>query len=234
MQRPSKSQLVVLAIIVALVFGGGMQYGRYRTGREQAANDFLAAIEEEAAPLNAQPAAVVEEAPAAPPPLAVHVKGAVQAPGLYELPPGSRVSDALVLAGLLPEANTDIINLAWPLSDSAEVVVPFRQQGEETDWEALAVSAATANKASAGGGGGSGGGGSGGTGGGGAASNLVNINSANLTALQALSGIGPAKAQAIIDYREQHGPFAKIEDITKVSGIGPSTYDKIKDHICVE
>ena len=62
---------------------------------------------------------------------------------------------------------------------------------------------------------------------------LVNINTADSATLQTLNGIGPSKAQAIIDYRTQHGPFAKIEDIQNVSGIGPSTYANIKDYITV-
>lgn len=225
MLKPSKSQLIVLLIIVALAFGGGMQVGRYRQGREQAAANLLTIMEDASAQTGGPPTASLPETQpsASPLPLAVHVKGAVAKPGLYKLPPGSRVADALDMAGLLPEANTDIINLALALGDGAEVVVPFRIEGEETDWEALAISAAiptvnTADPVSSST----------------AASAAVNINSANLAALQTLSGIGPAKAQAIIDYREQHGPFAKIEDIKKVSGIGPSTYDKIKDHISVE
>jgi competence protein ComEA len=224
-QKPSKPQLLVLAIIVALVFGGGMQLGRYRQNHELAQANLLAVIDDAAAPLSELPVEP-ETPPAEPPPLIVHVKGAVEKPGVYELPPGSRVADALDKAVLLPEANTDIINLALPLSDSAEVVAPFRVEGEETDWEVLAASAAVAP---AGGGDGSASGNNSE-----AASALININGASLTALQALSGIGPVKAQAIIDYREQHGPFKKIDDIKNVSGIGPATYDKIKDHLSVE
>jgi len=66
-----------------------------------------------------------------------------------------------------------------------------------------------------------------------AAATLVNINTADSATLQTLNGIGPSKAQAIIDYRTQNGPFAKIEDIQNVSGIGPSTYANIKDYITV-
>ena len=225
MQKPSKPQVVVLLVIMALVFFGGMQYGKHQQNRIQAAATLLNVIEDTSMPLGAPPALQPESQPATPPqPLAVHVKGAVARPGLYELPAGSRVDDALNMAGLLPDANTDIINLALTLSDGIEVVVPFRLEGEETDWQAIANNAALppANTAAASNANSA------------TASSAININTANLTALQSLSGIGPAKAQAIIDYREQHGPFAKIEDIKKVSGIGPSTYDTIKDHISVE
>lgn len=62
---------------------------------------------------------------------------------------------------------------------------------------------------------------------------LININTADLTALETLSGIGPSKAQAIIDYRNQNGPFTRIDDLDNVSGIGPATIDKIRSQITV-
>jgi len=219
MPKFSKGQLVILLVIIAVAFGLGVLYGVHRQNRAMEAAALLTAITEEPAPLipAAEPAAT---APEPEPSLTVHVKGAVENPGIYDLPPGSRVADALDLAVLLPDANTDIINLAAKLDDGEEVVVPFRVEGEETDWQALAQkatdtpAAATASTA--------------------AAPAIVHINSADMQALQSLSGIGPAKAQAIINYREQHGPFQKIEDIKKVSGIGPATYDNIKGHITVE
>jgi competence protein ComEA len=232
MQKLSKPLLLILLIAVALSFGGGMQYGRYRQSREQAATNLLTVIEEAAPPLFELPI-MAELAPAAPlPDLAVHVKGAVAYPGLYKLPPGSRVADAIDKAILLEEANTDIINLASMVSDGAEVVVPFRIEDEPIDWAAIAqnavlytptvnnpapASASTPAAASST-----------------AAFGIIDINRAGATELQGLSGIGPVKAQAIIDYRTQHGPFAKIDDIKKVSGIGPATYEKIKDRITVD
>jgi competence protein ComEA len=65
------------------------------------------------------------------------------------------------------------------------------------------------------------------------AGSLVNINTADMTSLQVLSGVGPVTAQKIVDYREAHGQFKSIEDIKNVSGIGEKTYEKLKDHICV-
>jgi competence protein ComEA len=229
MQKASKNRLIALLIIAALSFGGGALYGRNQQSRAQEAVNLLTIIEEGTAPLGDLPAEPENQLNEPPPQVAVHVKGAVEKPGLYELPAGSRVADALAMANLLPEANTDIINLASKLSDGTEVVVPFHEEGEDTDWQALVANIAASAASSA----------APSNGNAGAAvstavSALININSANLTALQTLSGIGPVKAQAIIDYRVQQGPFAKIEDIKKVSGIGPATFDKIKDHITVD
>ncbi|MCL1976366.1 MAG: helix-hairpin-helix domain-containing protein [Firmicutes bacterium] len=228
MPRLGKSYLLILAIIIALSFAGGMLVNERRHTLERTSAELLSMMQNDV-PIISEPAEEirvlqVEEKAM----LAVHVKGAVEKPGLYILPVGSRVADALNLAVLLPIANTDIINLATLLNDSAEVVVPFRLDDEPTDWDALAKSAAGSLSVA--------------TPGAGeqseAASSsiaiLININTANLAALQSLSGIGPAKAQAIIDYRTQHGSFTKIEDIKKVSGIGQATYDKIKDQIGVE
>ena len=225
MQKANKNRLIALLIVAALAFGGGALYGRHQQSRTQAAANLLTIIEEGSAPLE-ELFPAPQNPPSEPAPkLAVHVKGAVENPGLYELAQGSRVADALAMAVLLPEANTDIINLASTLIDGTEVVVPFHEEGQDTDWEALvaniAASAAATPAAS---------GGSAPT----AVAATVNINNANLAALQTLSGIGPVKAQAIIDYREQNGPFAKIDDIKKVSGIGPATFDKIKELISVE
>lgn len=218
MPKPSKTQLAILLAVAVLCFGAGAVYGHQQQS-EQAAAALLAPLpESEISPVTPAPANEAgEQEPAL---IAVHVKGAVERPGIYELPQSSRVGNALDAAGLLDTANTDIVNLAAPLNDGTEVIVPFRVEGEETDWQALAQSTAATNS----------------SGGEAAAAvaGIVNINTAGSTALQSLSGIGPAKAQAIIDYREQHGAFKKIEDIKKVSGIGEATYEKIKASICVE
>lgn len=244
MQKSRKNPLLSVLIIgamVALAFGGGVQYNRYRQSRDAVAADLLTLMDagdvlvpwgEEPMEVVINPGVAEAEPEAEPEPsLAVHVKGAVEKPGLYELPQGSRVADALDMAVLLEEANTDIINLAATLSDSAEVVVPFRAEGGKTDWDALAVSAAAAVSSASAASPSSGESPAANTS---SATSVININTANLTALQTLSGIGPVKAQAIIDYRTQHGPFTKIDDIKKVSGIGQATFDKIKDRLTVD
>ncbi|MBZ4653297.1 MAG: competence protein ComEA [Peptococcaceae bacterium] len=143
----------------------------------------------------------------APKTLTVHVVGAVAKPGVYTLEEGKRIHDLIQLASLLPEADTTLINLAAPLQDGKQVYVPFK--GEAT-------AGGTPQKTGAPGDG------------------LININTAGIKELDSLPGIGPALAQRIIDYRENHGNFAAVEDITKVSGIGPSTLQKFKHLITVK
>lgn len=230
-KKPKKSHILIVFIILSMVFGSGMLYGRYRQDQDQATATLLTLIDEEptiAEEISQLPQMHEIQVSELPPNIFVHVKGAVENPGIYELPPGSRVADALEKAVLLPEANTDIINIALLLYDSSEVVVPFHIKGEKTDWEALALNSnaqtQAANEAAQ----------PTDTTINGTQSSLININSASLTELQTLSGIGPAKAQAIITYREKNGPFGKIDDIKKVSGIGPASFENIKDHISVE
>ena len=144
-------------------------------------------------------------------PIRVHVAGAVRLPAVYELSPGSIVRDAVEAAGgPSPDADLDHINLALELCDQQQIYVPC--QGE-TD-APPPVSGAT-------------------QGSGGQASTAVNINLAMAAELETLPRIGPAMAQRIIEYREANGPFASIEDIQNVPGIGPATYAGLKDLITV-
>ena len=130
--------------------------------------------------------------------LAVYVTGAVASPGLYYLPPGSRVGDAVEMAGgFALNAQIDQINLADPLSDGEKVDVP-------------------------------------GLGGNNAIPlGRININTASVEELDSLPGIGATTAQAIVDYRIQYGSFINIQAIQNVPGVGPATYDLIKDLITV-
>lgn len=139
-------------------------------------------------------------------PLVVEVAGAVVQPGVYELPNGARVQDALAAAGgVLPEGDPSGLNRASPLKDGMQIAVPTYAPAPA----ALTPPSGTAP----------------------AAAGLININTAGLALLDSLPGIGPAIAQRIIDYRQQHGDFEKIADIVNVSGIGPATFSKIKDLI---
>lgn len=141
--------------------------------------------------------------------LVVDVKGAVQTEGVYQLPAGSRVDDAIKAAGGLTEvADKKSINLAQKLTDASVVYVA--SQGENIS----VVTASSENNSSA--------------------SNKVNINQASVSELQTISGIGAKRAQDIIDYRESNGRFKTIEDLKKVAGIGEKTFDKLKELICVD
>ena len=137
--------------------------------------------------------------------LCIFVCGAVKKPGVVDLPNGSRVIDAIYAAGGFDvSANELSHNLAAELTDGSQIYVPYLEEREQ---EYAEPSPATGNR--------------------------VNINLADKQMLCTLSGIGESKAEAIIRYRETNGAFAAIEDLAKVSGIGMSTVEKLRDDICV-
>lgn len=154
----------------------------------------------------------------------VHVCGAVQQPGVYEIEEGSRVIDAVELAGgFTDEACQDGINLAIALADSNRVYIPSIDDMEKCDASMGLYSTSGEN----------------GTvslneNDGKTATNLININTAGESELQRIPGIGETRAKSIIAYRQEHGHFNKKEDIQNVSGIGPASYEKMKDVITVE
>jgi competence protein ComEA len=146
------------------------------------------------------------------PPLVVHVIGAVPRPGVYELAEGSRVQDAIQAAGgLLAQAEISFINLAAPIEDGQQLDIPFKDGAPLSGpFSEQPLATLDVNQ-----------------------SELININEASLEELDTLPGIGPTTAQKIIEYREQNGPFQNVEDIMNVSGIGPATFEEIKDLITV-
>lgn len=141
----------------------------------------------------------------------VHVDGAVASPGVYRIQGRDlRLIDAVTRAGgLLPEADTQTLNLAAPLADGMKVHVPVA--GEVVE--------ATAPQYDAGGDA--------------AASELVNINTATMEELMALPGVGEATARSIVEDRTNNGPFTSPEDIMRVSGIGEKKFARMRDEICV-
>ncbi len=140
----------------------------------------------------------------------VYVCGEVNSPGVYELPAGSRLYEAVEAAGGFTEdADDRVHNLALPLKDGTQVTIYSRFEAETLP-AALRYGASGDN-----------------------GSGLVNINTASKTELMTLPGIGEAKAEDIIRYRENNGDFKTIEDIMKVSGIKDSGFQKIKDRITV-
>lgn len=157
--------------------------------------------------------------PPTPAPLVVHVTGAVLSPGVYALPPGTRVRDALAEAGgPLPEADLDLINLAALLQDGQQVWVPLKAAtpAPGTDPDTLPDPTITGNPATAPG-----------------PVLPLNINQATQADLETLPGIGPKIAARILVYRQTNGPFQNIEEIQAVKGIGPAIFEEIKDLITV-
>ena len=142
-------------------------------------------------------------------PIVVHVTGAVPRPGVYALPKGARVQDGISAAGgFLAEADKANINLAQLLEDGEKLDIPFIEGASPVLATPLPEVVATTT-------------------------DLININTATAAELDTLPGIGPTTAQKIIDYRTQNGPFVNAEDIINVSGIGPASYERIKDLITV-
>lgn len=148
----------------------------------------------------------------------VDIKGAVMTPGIYSLKSGERINDAVARAGgFQKEADRTAINLAQKLQDEMVVYVP--KVGEEPPAE-LAAAMVTSESAQ------------GHTSDSG--ESVVNINKASAEELQQLPGIGKAKAQAIIDYRETTGAFSKPDDLRNVSGIGEKTFEKMASLVVVQ
>jgi len=148
------------------------------------------------------------------PQVLVDIKGAVVNPGVYQLNANARVIDVIVLAGgLLAEADTMQINLASTIYDAMAIIIPKKG-------EIVRVPVGTEDV-------------SGSTGIGATQPAKININTASLSQLMSLSGIGEVKAREIISYRERVGGFGKIEDLMRVSGIGSVTFAKIKDFIMI-
>lgn len=133
-------------------------------------------------------------------PLTVHVAGAVNRPGVYDLPAGSRVADAVEAAGgATDNATTEDINLARALVDGEQVRVPT--EGEQMD--------AHGGPAGAG--------------------DRININQADASALEDLPGVGPVLAKRIVAYRDEHGPFASVDELDGVTGVGPAILEGLID-----
>ena len=160
----------------------------------------------------------------------VHICGAVSAPGVYELPAGSRIIDAVEAGGgFLPEADEACCNLAEEIVDGCQIYIMTKSEscadGQAEKKAGIQTSPGgdmqtadknvRSNSAPA------------------LENGLVNLNTADVVALMTLPGIGESRAKAIISYREQHGAFAQIEDIMKISGIKQAAFSKIKDKITV-
>lgn len=163
----------------------------------------------------------------------VHVCGQVKEPGVYELKEGQRVFEAIEMAGgFCDNAAEDYLNLAEPVWDGMRLEVPDREQVPDTEWEARTGVQAGGRRE----GGQSGSHAKAGAlldGGTGSSSGKVNLNTATKEELMTLRGIGEARAEDIIRYREEQGGFGRIEDIMEISGIKDAAFQKIKDDIIV-
>ncbi len=139
----------------------------------------------------------------------VDIKGAVQNPGVYDVQVDTRIVDVITLAnGFTKNADEKRVNLAQRVQDEMMIYIP--KIGEEVDVIPIAASNGGANT-----------------------DDMVRINQATTAELETLTGIGPGKAQAILDHIAEHGPFMEVDDLLAVSGIGEKTLEKFKDNIIV-
>lgn len=159
------------------------------------------------APQEAEPAA------SAPVEVCVHVSGCVARPGVVYLQEGDRVADAVEAAGgMTGDADAGSVNLARVVADGEQVAIASKADAERAAAAPFGASASGAGAAQGG---------------------KVNLNTADAAQLQTISGIGPSKAQKIVEHRESSGPFKSVDDLTQVSGIGEKTLESIRDQVCV-
>ena len=141
--------------------------------------------------------------------ITVDVKGAVKTPGIYDLPVGSRINDAVQKAGgLTDNADNKSINLAQKIRDEALVYVPTKEEATSQATQSNASNSKENKK--------------------------VNLNKASLEELKQVKGLGAKRAQDIIDHRDSNGKFKSVDELKKVSGIGAKTIEKLKEYVTVD
>ena len=141
----------------------------------------------------------------------IYVCGEIKSPGVYTLPEGSRVCDVFLMAGgFTEEAATDYWNQARLLKDGEMIYVPTMEEAKERKWEDAESDTKDSN-----------------------ATDKININTASKTQLMEIPGIGEAKANAIISYREENGTFSAIEELKNVEGIKDGVFTKMKEYIVI-
>ncbi len=216
----SRGELVgLIVVVIALLAGVGLWYTRSLPRPVDVATTAGSAAPAVQPSLDASPdaapavafasgSATASASVSAAPTLIVDVAGAVRKPGVFEFEPGDRVIDAVERAGgALEKADLTLLNLAAPLTDGQQILVP--KKGETPSGMPI----------------------TGGVSGGPTA--LVNINSADEATLETLNGVGPVLAAAIIQYRTEHGPFASVDQLDEVSGIGPATLEDLRSQVTV-
>jgi competence protein ComEA len=198
----SRGEIAGLVILVAVTLGGaGLWYSRSLPKPVELAASPAAPMSGSPAPVSVSSSA--PSASASPVTILVDVAGWVRKPGVYEFQQGQRVIDAVKAAGGARHgADLTALNLAAPLTDGTQILV-------------LKLGAPSSI-------------GSGGSGSSSGSGTLININTASETELEELPGVGPVTGAAIIEYRTKNGPFASVDELDNVSGIGPATLEEIR------
>lgn len=196
-EMTNRDKIIIVVLVVLIIGGVAIRFSGCFSGMEwispqdEDTDDIL---------LETNPSAVLEEEAL----YTIHIVGAVQNPGIYEMPFGVRVHEVVDKAGgATADADLEKVNLARPVIDGEQVHIPFA--GEEgTAPPDIGIS-----------------------------NGKVNINHATMEELTTLTGIGEKRARNIIEYRDAHGPFSKIEDIMNVPNIGTGLFEGFKDNITV-
>lgn len=215
-----KTKLVQKLIILLFFLAAGGIYTGSRIAETMGQSSPVEVSKEETPSLSNKPITMVpdttiEKCTPEPRKIIVHICGEVKHPGIVELPDGSRIADAVELAGgAESDALLDAVNLAEVLMDGERVYIPSK--GEVTVESLINAGQNSEHQHSS------------------SNSTKVNLNLAEKEQLMTLPGIGEVKAKAILAYRSQHGSFATITEVKKVEGIKEAVYEKIKDKIIAD
>jgi len=213
----SRAELAGLVVVVILLLAGvGLWYSRSLPRPIDVATTAVTSAPFASSPPAPVPGAALTPTSATPSVsstiavLIVDVTGAVRKPGVFEFQPGDRVIDAVRRAGgALEKADLTLLNLAAPLTDGQQILVPKKGA---TVSGVPPVGTGTAP---------------------GTTGALININTADEATLETLNGVGPVLAASILQYRTEHGPFASVDQLDEVSGIGPATLEDLRSQVTV-
>lgn len=205
----SRSQLIVYGAVAVVLLLVGARWIRSGDGEGAPAGD-VAYSDSSSSTAGGETAGTLAVDADGGADVVVDVSGAVADPGVYRLPAGSRVNDAIQRAGgATARAEIEAINRAARLTDGQQIVVP---QGVRGPAGALPASAAV-------------------DGAGTEATAPISIGTASLEELDTIEGIGPVTAQSILDYRDEHGGIASIEQLDEIDGIGPATMEALRQRL---
>jgi competence protein ComEA len=213
----SRAELAGLVVVVILLLAGvGLWYSRSLPRPIDVATTAVTSAPFASSPPAPVPGAALTPTSATPSVsstiavLIVDVTGAVRKPGVFDFQPGDRVIDAVRRAGgALEKADLTLLNLAAPLTDGQQILVPKKGA---TVSGVPPVGTGTAP---------------------GTTGALININTADEPTLETLNGVGPVLAASILQYRTEHGPFASVDQLDEVSGIGPATLEDLRSQVTV-
>lgn len=206
-----KRKMTMITVVVAFVAGG--IYFFSQQGEDPADREDIFSVTAKEAEMEQS----VNESAAEPEIIKVDVKGAVKSPGIFTAQAGDRVIDLISSAGSFTEkADTDKVNFAQIIEDQMVIYVPEIGEEDKGNLENIQVgtSGDAVTKGTSGG--------------------LVNLNTATQEDLQTLTGIGPSKADAILEYRETVGKFKEVDELKQVTGIGDKTFERLRDSISVK